>query len=55
MIKIIDCPCCNGGKLKIELANGYTAQVVGAIGKFPCIVHCKTCNRKIKYAIIKEK
>jgi hypothetical protein len=55
MVQTIDCPRCNGGKLKIELTKGYNIQTSGALSQLPCIVYCKTCNRKIKYAIVKEK
>lgn len=54
MVKIIDCPRCNGGKLKIEVANGYAIRTSGALSELPCIVYCKNCNRKIKYIVEKE-
>lgn len=54
MVEIIDCPCCNGGKLKIELSSGYSIKTSGALSELPCIVYCKNCNRKIKYAVVKQ-
>jgi hypothetical protein len=54
MQKIIDCPLCNGGKLKIEIANGYRIVTSGALSKLPCIAVCKTCNRRVKYSVEKE-
>lgn len=54
MIQQIDCPRCNGGKLKIEVAKGYKIQTSGALSELPCIVYCKNCNRKIKYKVVKE-
>jgi hypothetical protein len=54
MVKIIDCPLCNGGKLKIDISHGYKVVTNGALSKLPCIVVCKTCNRKVKYNVVKE-
>ena len=54
MVKIIDCPLCNGGKLKIDIANGYKVVTNGALSELPMIVVCKTCNRRVKYTVIKE-
>ena len=54
MVKTIDCPRCNGGKLQISVANGYKIVTSGALSELPCIVYCKTCNRRIKYKVIKE-
>ena len=51
MIKEIDCPLCNGGKLKINMSNGYEVITSGALSELPCIAFCKTCNRKIKYRL----
>lgn len=53
MVKMIDCPLCNGGKLKIEIANGYKIVTNGALSQLPCIVVCKTCNRRVKYDVVK--
>jgi hypothetical protein len=54
MVKIVDCPRCNGGKLKIEVANGFKIVTSGALSELPCITFCKTCNRKIKYKVVKD-
>lgn len=53
MVKVIDCPLCNGGKLKIEISNGYRIVTNGALSKLPCIAVCKTCNRRVKYGVAK--
>jgi hypothetical protein len=53
MVKIIDCPLCNGGKLKIDISHGYKVVTNGALSQLPCIVICKTCNRKVKYNVVK--
>lgn len=55
MIKEIDCPLCNGGKLKINISNGYEVITSGALSELPCIAFCKTCNRKIKYKLEPKK
>ena len=54
MVKIIDCPLCNGGKLKIEITNGYKVVTTGALSELPMIAVCKTCNRRVKYTVVKE-
>jgi hypothetical protein len=54
MVKFIDCPLCNGGKLKIDISNGYKIVTSGALSELPCIVVCKTCNRRVKYKVVKE-
>lgn len=55
MTKVIDCPLCNGGKLKIEISNGYKIVTTGALSELPCICRCKNCNRNVKYKVVKEK
>lgn len=54
MTKVIDCPLCNGGKLKIEISNGYKIVTTGALSELPCICRCKNCNRNVKYKVVKE-
>ena len=55
MVKIIDCPLCNGGKLKIDIfSNSYKIVTSGALSELPCVVVCKTCNRRVKYNIVKD-
>ena len=54
MQKIVDCPLCNGGKLKIEISRGYKIVTSGAMSELPCIAFCKNCNRKVKYKVVKE-
>ena len=54
MVKIIDCPLCNGGKLKIDIVNGYKVVTSGALSELPMIVVCKTCNRRVKYKVVKD-
>ena len=55
MVKIIDCPLCNGGKLKIEISNGYKIVTTGRISELPCVCRCRNCNRNVKYKVVKEK
>jgi hypothetical protein len=54
MIKIIDCPLCNGGKLKIDISSGFKIVTTGALSQLPCIAFCKNCNRKVKYKVEKD-
>lgn len=54
MYKIIDCPACSGGKLKIEIASGYRIITDGMFSKLPCKKHCKSCGRDIKYIVVRE-
>jgi hypothetical protein len=54
MLQIVDCPLCNGGKLKIDISNGYKVITNGAMSELPCISVCKTCNRKVKYKVVKK-
>lgn len=54
MVKIIDCPLCNGGKLKIDISNGYRIVTNGALSELPMIAVCKTCNRRVKYTVVKD-
>ena len=54
MQKTMDCPLCNGGKLKIDIAHGYKIVTNGAMRDLPCIVVCKTCNRRVRYKVVKE-
>lgn len=55
MEKTINCPLCNGGKLIIDIPNGYKVVTSGRLKDLSCVVYCKTCNRKVKYNIVKEK
>ena len=54
MVKIIDCPLCNGGTLKIDISNGYKIVTTGALSALPCIAVCKNCNRRVKYKVEKD-
>ena len=54
MQKIIDCPLCNGGKLKIDIANGYRIITDGRPSKLPLKKRCKVCNRNVKYIVVLE-
>lgn len=54
MVKVIECPLCNGGKLKVDISRGYKIVTNGAMSELPCIVHCKNCNRNVKYKVVKE-
>lgn len=52
MQKIIDCPLCNGGELKIDIANGYCIITDGRPSKLPLKKRCKFCNRNVKYIVV---
>lgn len=54
MVKIIDCPLCNGGKLKIDIANGYRVITDGFVSKLPLKKWCFNCNRNVKYIVVRE-
>ena len=54
MVKIIECPLCNGGKLKIDITNGFKVVTNGALSELPMIAVCKTCNRRVKYTVVKD-
>ena len=54
MIVEIACPLCNGGKLKINISNGYEVVTSGALSQLPCVCVCKNCNRKVKYNVVKS-
>ena len=54
MEKIINCPLCNGGKLAINVAKGFEIVTSGHLKDLPCIVYCKTCNRRVKYTLVKK-
>lgn len=54
MEKIINCPLCNGGKLKINVPNGCEVITSGHLKDLPCIVYCKNCNRRVKYTLAKK-
>jgi hypothetical protein len=54
MVKVIECPLCNGGKLNIDIANGYKIITSGYVSKLPLKKRCKTCNRNVKYAVVRE-
>ena len=54
MEKVINCPLCNGGKLKINVSSGFDIVTSGHLKDLPCIVYCKTCNRRVKYTLVKK-
>jgi hypothetical protein len=54
MQKIIDCPLCNGGKLNIDIANGYRIITDGRPSKLPLKKRCKVCNRNVKYTVVRN-
>jgi hypothetical protein len=54
MVKIIDCPLCNGGKLKIDIANGYKVITDGFVSKLPLKKRCSICNRNVKYIVVRD-
>ena len=54
MQKIIDCPLCNGGKLNIDIANGYRIITDARPSKLPLKKRCKVCNRNVKYTVVRD-
>ena len=54
MVKKYDCPLCNGGKLDIDISNGYKVVFSGKMSELPCRVFCKNCNRFVKYIVVKD-
>ena len=54
MIVEFDCPLCNGGKLKLNIANGYKVITDGRPSKLPLKKRCKNCNRNIKYIVARD-
>ena len=54
MVKTIDCPLCNGGTLNIDIANGFRIITNGYVSKLPLKKRCKTCNRDVKYLVVRE-
>lgn len=54
MVKTVDCPICETGKLKIDISNGYKAVFNGKMSELPCRVFCKNCKRFIKYKVVRE-
>ena len=54
MVKIVDCPLCNGGKLNISVAEGYEIITDGYISKLPLKKKCKNCNRNVKYLVVRK-
>lgn len=54
MVKIINCPLCNGGKLQIDVPQGQRAIFSGALKDMKNICVCKNCNRNVKYKLVKS-
>ena len=54
MVKNIDCPICEKGKLQIDIRNGYKVVFEGKMSELPCRIYCKNCRRFIKYKVVKE-
>lgn len=54
MIREIDCPLCNGGKLKINISNGYDIITSGKLSELPYVCVCRNCKRKVKYDLVKQ-
>jgi hypothetical protein len=54
MVKNIDCPICEKGKLQIDIANGYKIVCEGKMSELPCRIYCKNCRRTIKYKVVKD-
>ena len=54
MVKVIDCPICEKGKLQIDISNGYDVVFNGKMSELPCRIYCKNCRRYIKYKVVKK-
>jgi hypothetical protein len=54
MVKIMDCPCCTQGKLKIDIANGFEIIFDGYLSKLPLKKRCKCCGTDVKYLVVKK-
>lgn len=54
MVKKVDCPICEKGKLEFNIANGYKVVFEGKMSELPCKIYCKNCRRFIKYNIVKQ-
>lgn len=54
MQKLIDCPLCNGGQLRIDTANGYRIIIDGRLSKLPLKKRCPVCTRNVKYAVVRD-
>ena len=54
MVRNIDCPICEKGKLQIDIKNGYKIVFEGKMSELPCRIYCKNCRRIIKYKVVKE-
>jgi C4-type Zn-finger protein len=54
MVKNVDCPICEKGKLEFNIKNGYKVVFEGKMSELPCKIYCKNCRRSIKYKVVKE-
>lgn len=54
MVITFDCPRCNGGKITMNIANGYKIIVDGRPSRLPLKTVCKNCNRNIKYTVVRD-
>ena len=54
MVKSVNCPICEKGKLQLNIANGYKVVFEGKMSELPCRIYCKNCRRFIKYKVEKE-
>ena len=54
MVKNVDCPICEKGKLQLNITNGYKVVFEGKMSELPCKIYCKNCRRFIKYKVVKE-
>lgn len=54
MVKVMNCPVCEKGKLPIDISNGYKVVFQGKFNELPCRIFCKNCKRLIKYKVVKN-
>ena len=55
MVKIVSCPCCKGGQLKIDMPSNYKIITDGYFRKLPFKKKCNSCNRDIRYMVVHSK
>ena len=51
MVRIIDCPLCNGGKLRLDISSDFEVITDGYMHKLPLRKRCNNCNRDVKYIV----
>lgn len=54
MVKVVNCPICEKGKLNIFIFKDYEICFSGKISEMFNRVYCTNCKRQIKYKVIKK-